>query len=388
MIQREITTEILDVAKEYNVVTILGPRQSGKTTLAKECFPDYSYVNLEEPESRKFAGEDPKAFLDLYKTPLILDEIQKVPELLSYIQVYGDKSNKPGEYILTGSHQPRLHEAISQSLAGRTAILNLLPFSISELRDFKLSMSWADYVYRGFLPRLYDRKMKETRFYRNYFQTYVERDVRQMINVNSLIAFENFMRLLAGRVGQVLNLSSLSNDVGVSSTTLKEWLSVLEASFIIYKLPPYFKNIGKQVIKSPKIYFMDTGLLCYLLGITSSKQVLRDSLRGSLFENLVIIDLLKRKFNYGEDAEFYFFRDSKGHEVDLIIEKSKTLIPVEIKSAMTFSNDFFKGIKFFQKHNNDLHNGFVVYNGDLTPTTDVAKVINLNNISEILGRNC
>ena len=385
MIKREIAKEFYDVSKEYNVVTILGPRQSGKTTLAKMCFPEYSYVNLEDPEIRNFARNDPKSFFSEYKTPLIIDEIQNVPELLSYIQVYCDQSNKPGEYILTGSQQPRLHGAITQSLAGRTALLQLLPFSISELDNFNLEMEWEDYTFNGFLPRLYDKKMQPTRLYKNYFQTYVERDVRQIINIKDLIAFENFMRLLAGRVGQVVNYTSLSNDVGISSTTIKEWLSILEASFIIYRLPPYFKNIGKQVIKSPKIYFVDSGLLSYLLGINSPEQVLRDPLRGCLFENLLVMDLLKTKYNRGLNIDFYFYRDSKRNNVDLIIRKGSELIPVEIKSAMTYSDEFKKGIKFFRKNSDNSSKGFIVYNGSLTPSTDDAEVVNFKTAPQILN---
>ncbi|OGV56819.1 MAG: AAA family ATPase [Lentisphaerae bacterium GWF2_44_16] len=386
MIPRQIQSELALAAKEYPVVTISGPRQSGKTTLARMQFPDYSYANLESPELRRLATNDPLAFFARHPAPMIIDEVQRAPELLSYIQTISDKSKKRGQYILTGSHQLRLHEAVSQSLAGRTALLRLLPLSLEELKNNNLcNMDWNMLIYHGFMPRLYEEDIDPARFYRNYFQTYVERDVRQMINVKSLIAFESFMRLLAGRIGQIVNLHSLSSDVGVSSTTLKEWVSVLEASFVIFRLPPYFENFGKRIIKSPKIYFTEIGLAAYLLGIEKPEHVTRDPLRGNLFENMVVLEALKTRFNAGTDPNLFFFRDNKGNEVDLIFKKGRQLIPVEIKSSMTFNSDFTKGIDYFRKIARDAVNGTVIYNGEMTGNISDTRFINFVNTSEIFS---
>ena len=251
MIKRKITPYLLEMSRHFPVITILGPRQSGKTTLAKELFQNYTYVNLEVKDAREVAINDPKAFFELYKPPVIIDEVQRVPELLSTIQVLADASKEKGRFILTGSHQPKLHEGISQSLAGRTGILKLLPFSIEELADAGISLSRDEYIFNGFMPRLYDENIPPTMLYPAYSETYVERDVRQMINVSNQHAFETFLKLLAGRIGQVVNLSDLAGDIGISSTTLSSWLSVLEASYIVFRLPCYFKNFGKRLIKAP-----------------------------------------------------------------------------------------------------------------------------------------
>ena len=288
MIKRKIALELLKLLAEYPVVTILGPRQAGKTTLAKNVLNTYEYCNLEAPEIRAFATDDPKGFLAQFKKNVILDEIQRVPELLSYIQVIVDSEVRNGQFVLTGSHQLALHEAISQSLAGRTGILNLYPFSIDELSAADIFLGdYEHYIFQGFLPRIYDQHQRPTQAYSNYYQTYVERDVRQLINLKDIALFEKFIKLIAGRVGQLMDYSSLANDVGVSANTIKEWLSILEASFIVYKLSPYFENFGKRVVKSPKYYFMDTGLLAFLLGIEKASQVSRDPLVGQLFENLM-----------------------------------------------------------------------------------------------------
>jgi len=337
-------------------------------------FPDYAYANLEAPEIRALAASDPNAFFSQFPAPVIIDEIQRVPELLSHIQVRADNTTQRGQYILTGSHQPRLQEAVAQSLAGRTALLRLLPLSILELTESNLTYTRDEFIYQGFMPRLYNENINPTRLYRNYLQTYVERDVRQMINVRSLIDFETFLRLLAGRIGQILNLSSLANDVGVSSTTLKEWLSVLEASFIISRLNPFFENIGKRVVKSPKIYFTDVGLASYLLGIESPNVAARDPLIGNLFENLVVIEALKTRLNAGREPELYFYRDNKGTEVDLLFRTNRQIIPIEIKSAMTFHADFTEGIARFRKITPHAQKGFVIYAGKLMPDLAHANV--------------
>ena len=386
MIKRQIAEELTATASEFPVVTITGPRQSGKTTLARMHFPHYAYANLETPEIRALATTDPNAFFSQFPPPVIIDEIQRVPELLSTIQVRADHTQQRGQYILTGSHQPRLQATVAQSLAGRTALLRLLPLSISELEQTGITCTRDEFIYRGFMPRLYDENVDPTRLYRNYFQTYIERDIRQIINLKSLTDFENFMRLLAGRIGQILNLSSLANDAGVSSTTLKEWLSVLEASYIVFRLPPYFENFGKRVIKSPKIYFTDVGLVSYLLGIESPEVTARDPLIGQLFENMVIIEALKSRLNAGKEPELYFYRDNSGNEVDLLFRKNRQIIPIEIKSAMTFNPDFAKGIAHFQKITSSKQKGHIIYAGELTPNLECASVLNFTHTNTLFHK--
>lgn len=386
MLKRHIAEELTATAREFPVVTITGPRQAGKTTLARMHFPDYAYANLEDPELRALASGDPNAFFSQFPTPLIIDEIQRVPELLSAIQVRADNSPLRGQYILTGSHQTRLHEAVTQSLAGRTALLRLLPLSIAELKTAGIAYNRDEFIYRGFMPRLYAEQIDPTRLYRNYFQTYVERDLRQLINVKNLANFEDFMRLLAGRVGQVLNLSALSGDLGVSSTTLKEWLSALEASYIVFRLKPYFENFGKRIIKSPKLYFTEVGLASYLLGLEGPEVVARDPLRGHLFENMVVIEALKARLNTGAEPELYFYRDNKGNEVDLLWRHNRRLVPIEIKSAMTFNQSFVDGISYWQKIAPATEAGYVIYAGELTPTLDAVKVMHFADTASIFAR--
>jgi len=385
MIKRDITSELILAAKEYPIVTIIGPRQSGKTTLAKMTFPDYRYCSLEDPDIRQFATEDPRAFLSEYSHNIIFDEIQRTPELLSYLQGIVDEDNSKGKFILTGSYQLKLRAEVIQSLAGRTAILTLLPLSISELSAIDKTISRDELLYQGAFPRVYNDNLSPTRAYSNYYQTYIERDVRQLINLKNVAIFEKFIKLLAGRVGQVVNLNSLSNDVGVSNTTLKEWLSVLEASFIIIKLEPYFENFGKRVIKSPKIYFTDTGLLCYLLDIDSKKMVRRDPLIGQIFENLIVLEAIKTRFNQGLNPNIYFFRDTNGLEVDILFKQGAQLTPVEIKSSFTFNKTFNKSIHKFQKLTHNAQKGYIVYSGDFEPKTEAISVLNFNKCSTIFS---
>ncbi|MDR1686216.1 MAG: ATP-binding protein [Desulfovibrio sp.] len=348
MITRNITAELLRAASEYPVVTILGPRQSGKTTLARMTFPDKQYFSLEDPDVHMAAEADPRSFLARMKAGGILDEIQRLPLLLSYIQGMVDGSVQRGRFILTGSHQPLLHEAISQSLAGRTAMLSLWPFSLRELRSYVSAYDPFDLICRGFFPRLHEEGLESRRFFNNYLQTYVERDVRSLIRLRDLSLFQKFLILLAGRVGQVVNLASLGNDVGASAATVRNWISVLKASYVVFELSPFFANVQKRLIKAPKIYFTDVGLAAFLLGIHTSGQAERDPLRGNLYENLVIIDILKGALNRGIRPEVYFFRDSRGNEVDLLIREQGVLIPIEIKSAVTFSTAFIKQLERFQ----------------------------------------
>jgi len=365
MIERDITNELVECAAEYPVVTILGPRQSGKTTLVQMTFPDRPYFSLEDPDVRAAAEADPRGFLSQEEDGAILDEVQRLPALLSYIQGIVDKARRPGMFILTGSHQPRLHEAISQSLAGRTAMLALWPFSLAELRRYKSDWRAFELVVKGFFPRLHEEDLEPRRFYNSYLQTYVERDVRALINLRDLSQFQKFLTLLASRVGQVVNFTSLSNDVGVSATTIKSWLSVLKASYVVFELPPFFANIRKRLIKSPKLYFTDVGFAAFLLGIHTEEQASRDPLRGNLYENLVIADIVKGALNRGIRPEVYFYRDSHGTEIDLLIRENGELIPVEIKSAATFSTDFVKGLERFKDLGLDrVAAGAVLYDGE------------------------
>jgi predicted AAA+ superfamily ATPase len=367
MIIRDITSEFVRSAAEYPVVTVLGPRQSGKTTLATMTFPDKPYFSLEDPDTRAAAAADPRGFLEQLKDGGILDEIQRLPILLSYLQGMVDKAKtkKRGQFILTGSHQPQLHEAITQSLAGRTAMLTLWPFSLHEIRGYTTAKDPFAMIVRGCFPRVWEDELDPRRFFNSYLQTYVERDVRAMILLRDLTQFQQFVTLLAGRVGQIVNLNSLANDVGVSATTLRNWLSVLKASYVIFEMMPFSENVRKRTIKSPKIFFTDVGLAAFLLGIHTAEQAYRDPLRGSLYENLVIADIMKGAMNRGIRHEFYFFRDSHGNEIDLLIRKQGRLIPVEIKSAGTFSTDFVKGLNWFQALGvKGTASGAVLYNGD------------------------
>ena len=384
MIKRKIQQELAKLAQEYKVVTITGPRQSGKTTLARMQFPDYNYVNLEEPETRQLAERDAKEFLKRYSVPIIIDEIQRLPMLLSYIQVECDKSNIKGQYILTGSHQPALKAEISQSLAGRTAILQLLPLSIKELTEAGIQLDRDEYLFKGFMPQLYEENIDITRFYRNYYMTYVERDARQLVNIRNFSSFEVFIKLLAGRVGQLVNLNSLAGDVGVSSSTLGEWLSILEASYIVFRLPPYFENFGKRLIKTPKLYFTEVGLAAYLLDLENPGMVTRDPLMGNLFENMVIVEALKARYNAGKDAGLYFFRDSNGLEIDLLQSANRKLYPMEIKAARTYNSDFAVNIKKFERLNDKTAGGSVIYSGDNVQKIGNIQLLNFVDTADII----
>ncbi|AVM43744.1 AAA family ATPase [Victivallales bacterium CCUG 44730] len=384
MIKRKIQQELAKLAQEYKVVTITGPRQSGKTTLARMQFPDYTYVNLEEPETRQLAERDAKEFLKRYSVPIIIDEIQRLPMLLSYIQVECDKSNIKGQYILTGSHQPALKAEISQSLAGRTAILQLLPLSIKELTEAGIQLDRDEYLFKGFMPQLYEENIDITRFYRNYYMTYVERDARQLVNIRNFSSFEVFIKLLAGRVGQLVNLNSLAGDVGVSSSTLGEWLSILEASYIVFRLPPYFENFGKRLIKTPKLYFTEVGLAAYLLDLENPGMVTRDPLMGNLFENMVIVEALKARYNAGKDAGLYFFRDSNGLEIDLLQSANRKLYPMEIKAARTYNSDFAVNIKKFERLNDKTAGGSVIYSGDNVQKIGNIQLLNFVDTADII----
>lgn len=376
MIKRKIQPVLEKLFQQYPIVTITGPRQSGKTTLARMMFPDFAYVNLEAPDIRDFAESDPRSFLKQYPAPAIFDEIQNVPELLSYLQVAVDEAGGNGMYILTGSHQLGLQAAISQSLAGRTGLLELLPLSLEELKEAGIKEDRDTLLSKGFMPRLYDKQIEPLTLYRDYFKTYVERDVRQLVNIRNLRQFDTFVKLLAGRIGQIINLNSLSGEVGVSSTTLKEWLSVLETSYIIFRLPPYFQNFGKRLTKSPKLYFTEPGLAAYLLGLKTTEQVARDPLLGNLFENMVVVEALKARYNVGQDSDLYFFRDSQGFEIDLIWSNGRQLTPIEIKSSRTYNSDFAKNMNRFSKLSDDIQPGVVVYSGEIRSSESAVRYMN------------
>ena len=381
---RKVETELKRCAQFFPVVTILGPRQSGKTTLARMVFKNYSYYNLEDPELYSLAQNDINAFFSLIKMPCIIDEVQKAPQILSKIQILTDEQKQNGLFVLTGSFQQGLKQAVSQSLAGRTAILNLLPFSISEINSVSLDYSRDEFIFQGFMPRHYSENQPVDLLYRSYFQTYVERDVQSILNVKNKALFEKFLKLLAGRIGQVINNESLSNDTGVSSTTIAEWIPVLESSFIIFKLEPYFENYTKRLIKSPKIYFYDTGLASYLLGIKSPSQVSRDPLIGNLFENMVVLEILKAQYNKGYEKNLYFFRDSKGFEIDLLIADGRNIIPIEIKSASTINKDFCKNLKKITSFAKNATTPSVVYSGDLEYESDGIKYVNFKHCEQFV----
>jgi predicted AAA+ superfamily ATPase len=348
-INRTIESVLHDLANKYPVVTITGPRQSGKTTLCRRAFGSMAYANLESPDVRQFAIEDPRGFLAQFPNGAVLDEIQRAPELVSYLQPMVDSDGREGRFILTGSQQFEVSNTINQSLAGRTALVKLLPFSIGEVQSAFTMPDIDGLLYHGFYPRLWDKQLHPTQALGDYFETYIERDLRQIVTIKDLNLFQRFMKLCAGRVGGLLNVSSLANDAGVSHTTARAWLSVLEASYVIFLLQPYHSNISKRLVKSPKLFFYDVGLAAFLLGIENETQISRDPLRGSLFENMVVAEALKHRFNQGRRSNLYFYRDSKGNEVDLLFVNGQDLFPVEIKAGMTITRDYFKGLTHFQK---------------------------------------
>jgi uncharacterized protein len=367
MIFRIITPLLQQLARQYPVITLTGPRQSGKTTLAKSLFPHKPYVSLENPDTRRYAIEDPRGFLNDYPQGAILDEIQRTPDLPSYLQGIVDADPQPGRFILTGSQQFELMTQVTQSLAGRTAVLRLLPFTLAEAARFKGSNAQPDLastMLTGFYPRIHDKNLNPSQALADYFSTYVERDLRQLAAVHDLQRFERFVRLCAGRTGQLLNLDSLGNDAGVSHATARAWIDLLQTSYIVHLLPPWFTNSGKRLIKSPKLYFYDVGLACWLLGLRTPSQVSRDPLWGSLFENFIIMEALKDRFNAGESAEMYFYRDSEGNEVDLLLPTGGKLHAIEIKAGATVNSDYFKGLKTFAAHHpKAVAGGGVVFGG-------------------------
>jgi predicted AAA+ superfamily ATPase len=366
MVKRTLQAALRRASRQYPVVTLTGPRQSGKTTLVRSAFPKHRYVSLEDPDQREFAHDDPRGFLDQFRGKAVLDEAQRAPDLFSYIQTNVDEDGRSGKFILTGSHNFLLMRTISQSLAGRSAILHLLPFSLSELEGrspLQLSKIGVDVpatrrapktgimevMFRGFYPRIHDKRLPPQEWLGNYYRTYVERDVREIVNVGDIEAFGRFVRLCAGRNGQLLNLSSLASDCGVTHTTARRWLSILEASFLVILLRPHHRNFSKRMIKSPKLYFLDSGLLCYLLRIQSPEDLRLHASRGSIFESFIVSELIKNYFNRGEEPGLYFWRDLAGHEVDVLMDRGRKLVPIEIKSGQTVAGDFFENINYWRE---------------------------------------
>jgi predicted AAA+ superfamily ATPase len=350
MIPRTLQPALRALARKFPIVTVTGPRQAGKTTLCRATFPDKRYVSLEAPDVREYAARDPRAFLGEIRDGAILDEVQHVPDLLSYLQVEVDAHPHRGRFILTGSANFALLQTISQSLAGRTALLNLLPLALDELRQSsRPPVDLFDVLWRGAYPAIFDRDLEPADWFPSYVGTYVERDVRQVLNVTDLAAFQAFLRLCAGRVGQLLNLSALGADAGITHGTARAWISVLEASFIVTRLPPYHASVTSRLVKTPKLHFFDSGLACYLLGIRTADQLRHHPLRGALFETWAVAEIFKARAHRGEPPSMSFFRDRKGAEVDIVVERGDALLAVETKSGQTIAADFFAGLAAFTR---------------------------------------
>lgn len=386
MIPRELSTIVIKLRKQFPVITLTGPRQSGKTTLLKSIYTDLPYASLEDIDIRNEALRDPRGFLNNFPEGAVLDEIQRTPELFSYIQGIVD-GNKGTHFVLSGSQNFLLLERISQTLAGRAAILKLLPFSISELHNNNLvPHTYEQWIFKGMYPGIYDRKIDPEFFYPSYINTYIERDVRQIKNIENLNSFSNFLQLCAGRTGQVINLNSLATDAGISPNTAKSWLSILEANYIIFFLQPYYENFNKRIIKSPKLYFYDTGLACSLLGINSANQVKTFHSKGALFENLIITDLIKSRLHKGVNPRFYFWQNKTKQEIDLIIDTPEGAVPYEIKSGMTMNDNYFTNLKYWQKLSGEqAKNLNVIYGGDTDLKTSNGNYISWKSIQQIKG---
>ncbi len=381
-ISRDAENQLQHFAHGYPVVVVTGPRQSGKSTLVRHAFPEHPYVSLEDLDQQDFAESDPRGFLKQFAEGAILDEAQRCPALFSYLQTRVDERQQPGEFILTGSQQFGLLSGITQSLAGRAALLTLLPMSYGELqRAGKIGDSLNQVLFEGTYPPIFDRGLEPRPWCGNYVRTYLERDVRQLIKVQDLGTFQRFLKLCAGRTGQLLNLSSLANDCGITHNTAKAWISVLEASYIVHLLPPHHQNFNKRLVKTPKLYFLDTGLAVWLLGIQTPDQLSTHVQRGALFETWVIGELLKARYNAGEVSNLYFWRDRSGHEIDLLVDHGSTLSPVEIKSGQTINRDYFKGLEFWRKlAGQSAGQACLVYGGDTRQRRSDVTILPWNNI--------
>lgn len=362
MIPRHSEPLLRQLSLQFKAVAIIGPRQSGKTTLARYTFPEKKYVNLENPDVYLYAQEDPRGFFAQFPEGAILDEAQRTPWLFSYLQQILDESTAPGKFIITGSNNFLLQESITQSLAGRVAILELLPFSVYELPD-QVRPNIASTLLQGFYPPVFDQNVDPVLWFANYTRTYLERDVRQIKNISNLSTFARFLRLCAGRTGQLLNQNSLAIETGVDGKTISAWISVLESSFILFRLQPYHSNFNKRVVKMPKLYFYDTGLVCSLLGVKAADQLPYHPLFGALFENMVIAEMKKYLNNHTGSADLWFWRDSAGHELDVVLESGSSLYPVEIKSGATITSEYFKNLIWWEKLTG-INHGYVLYGGD------------------------
>jgi len=378
-IPRNISKIIIEAAEQFPVVFLTGPRQSGKTTLLRHIFPSYKYVNLEDPEMRQWAITQPRDFLKNNTWPVIIDEAQYAPELFSYIQVNTDQYNETGMYLLSGSQNFLLMEKISQSLAGRSAILTLLPFSFRELTEKNTGEDTNEIILRGFFPRLFQTVTDVSLFYNSYLNTYVERDVRQLANIGNMNDFIRFMKLCAGRCSQLLNISSLATESGVAYNTCKAWLSYLSTGYIIQLLQPYYRNFNKKIVKSPKLYFTDTGLLTHLLGITSSNTLAVHPLRGAVFENLIYCEILKNTVNLGNKYNIWFWRDNHGTEIDYLLETGPDITAIEVKSASNFHDEYLTNIIKFRKYNPEVKRMYLVYDGAIEREKNNIKIQNWKN---------
>lgn len=377
ILKREIISAINNLVDKYPIIAVTGPRQSGKTTLLKYMFPEYRYVSLENPDVRSFAATDPNGFLKEYSEYVILDEVQRVPTLFSYLQTKVDESKLMGQFILSGSQNFHLLQNITQSLAGRVAMFKLLPFDFQELSTAGLlEESYTENLVKGFYPAIFDRDIPSEVFYSNYVQTYVQRDVSELIAIKDMRLFQNFLSLCATRAGQLLNLNSLANQCGISQPTAKAWLSALESSYILFLLPPYFKNFSKRIIKTPKLYFYDTGLLCYLLKLNNAEQIQLSDFKGALFENMMIAEYVKRMQHCNQLNDIWFWRDVAGNEVDLIIQTGQIQEAIEFKATQTIMPNLFKGLNFYEKISEKTNlKKYLVYGGNEYQERTVATVV-------------
>jgi predicted AAA+ superfamily ATPase len=385
MIDRDAAGKIQELAHKFPAIGLMGPRQSGKTTLAKTLFSDKPYVSFENQDTLLAATTDPRAFLAKYSEGAVFDEIQRVPHLFSYLQgLIDEHTSRTGIFILTGSQNFLLLENITQSLAGRIAFIHLLPFSYHELRSTEWKTSTLDfYIFQGGYPRLYDKAIEPVDFYPNYILTYVERDVRQLKNINNLAVFQRFLKVCATRVGQIINYASIGNDCGIDQKTVVSWLGILETSFIAFTLEPFYNNLGKRLLQMPKLYFYDTGLCCSLLEIDNEVQLANHPLRGALFENFVLLELLKHRFNSGLRSSFYFWRDRTGNEIDILFDKAAGAIPIEIKAGATYNNSFLKGIDYWIKIQPGTTQSFLVYTGEASFQQQGTEIINWKELDKI-----
>lgn len=383
MHSRQAEKQALRLASQYPVLTLTGPRQSGKTTLAKKAFHKKPYVSMEDPDNYRISLDDPRAFLAGFPDGAIIDEAQKAPHLFSYIQGIVDAADREGMFILTGSQNFSLHEKITQSLAGRTAILHLLPFSLGEAYP-KKKPELEEMLFKGFYPRIFDKKLDPTEGMAFYVSTYVERDVRALLNVKDLRTFQNFLRLCAGRTGQELNLSALGNECGITHNTAKSWVSILETSFLITLVPPHHANLNKRITKAPKLHFLDSGLVCYLLGIQNAGQLKTHPLRGAIFESWLVAELLKQRYHNAQQNNLYYFRENNGHEIDLLCDFGTHVDAIEVKAGKTYATDFFRNIVYYRKLNSRCKRGIVVYGGDRSQKIQDNQLVSYREVAQDL----